>query len=81
VQVQAELDNALVARRLRREIGELFGDSAAVWMLPAGSSRPGPRYLVRVEHGAALARSIGLIDQAGRPVRELPPMVRHRRRL
>jgi len=75
VQVQAELDNALVARRLRREIGELFGDPAAVWVLPAGSSRPGPRYLVRVEHGAALARFIGLIDQAGRPVRGVPPMV------
>jgi len=75
VQVQAELDNALVARRLRREIGELFGGPADVWVLPAGSSRPGPRYLVRVEHGAALARFVGLIDQAGRPVRGLPPMV------
>ena len=35
VQVQAELDNALVARRLRREIGELFGDPAAAAGRPA----------------------------------------------
>ncbi len=75
VQVAAEFDNALVARRLRRQIGELFGDPAAVLLLPAGRSRPGPRYLVRVEHAAPLARATGLIDQFGRPVRGLPPVV------
>jgi len=75
VQAAAELDNALVARRLRRQIDELFGDPAAVLLLPAGHPRPGPRYLVRVEHAAALARATGLIDQFGRPVRGLAPAV------
>jgi len=72
VKVEAELDSALVARRLRREIGELSGDLAGIRVLPAGRSRPDPRYLVRVEHAAALARCTGLIDPAGRPVRGLP---------
>ena len=75
VQATAELDNALVARRLRRQIRELFGDPAAVRLLLAGRSRPDPRYLVRVEHAVPLARATGLIDQVGRPVRGLPPAV------
>jgi len=74
VVVEAELDSALVARRLRREIGELYGQHAAVGMLGAG--RPDPRYLVRVDRGgAALARSTGLVDRAGRRVRGMPATV------
>ncbi len=72
VQATAELDNALVARRLRRQIRELFGDPAAVRLLPAGRSRPDPRYLVRVEHAVPLARATGLIDQVGRPCAGFP---------
>ncbi len=75
VQVAAELDNALCARWLARQIDELFDDLAAVRLLPAGRPRPGPRYLVRVEHAAPLARATGLIDQFGRPVRGLAPAV------
>ncbi len=74
--IQAELDSGLVARRLRREIGELYGHPASVKVLPAGGLHPGPRYLVWVERdGGSLARSAGLVDQAGRPVRGLPPVV------
>ncbi len=47
VVVEAELDSGLVARRLRREIGELYGQRAAVGMLGAG--RADPRYRVQVE--------------------------------
>jgi len=72
VGVEAELDSGLAARRLRREIGELYGQPARVRMLPGA----GPRYLVWVERdGAVLARCTGLIDRAGRPVRGLPPQV------
>ncbi len=76
VVVQAELDSGLVARRLCREIGELYGHPARVRVLPAGGLHTGPRYLVWVERGGgSLARCAGLVDQAGRPVRGLPPGV------
>jgi len=76
VVVEAELDSGLVARRLRREIGELYGHSAGIKVLPAGGLHTGPRYLVWVErNGGSLARCTGLVDQAGRRVRGLPPVV------
>ena len=76
VVVEAELDSAPVARRLRREIGELYGQRSRVRVLPAGGVHAGPRYLVWVERdGGVLARCTGLVDRAGRPVRGLPPAV------
>ncbi len=76
VGVEAELDSGLVASRLRREIGELYGQPARVRMLQAVETRAGPRYLVWVERdGAVLARCTGLVDRSGRPVRGLPPQV------
>ena len=76
VVVEAELDSGLVARRLRREIGELYGHSAGIKVLPAGGLHTGPRYLVWVErNGGSLARCTGLVDQVGRRVRGLPPVV------
>ncbi len=76
VLIQAELDSGMVARRLRREISELYGHRAGVSVLPAGGVHAGPRYLLRVATGGAvLARRTGLIDQAGRPVRGLPATV------
>ena len=76
VVVEAELDSGLVARRLRREIGELHGHCAGIKVLPAGALHTGPRYLVWVErNGGSLARCTGLVDQAGRRVRGLPPVV------
>jgi len=74
VVVEAELDSGPVARRLRRELGELYGQTARVRVLPAGGVHAGPRYLVWVERdGGVLARCTGLVDRAGRPVRGLPP--------
>jgi hypothetical protein len=76
VVVEAELDTASVARRLRREIAEVFGHQAEIAMLAAGGLRRSARWLIRVERGGeALARATGLIDQRGRPVRGLPPMI------
>jgi hypothetical protein len=72
--IEAELDSGMVTRRLRREIGELYGHPTAVRVLPAAGLHAGPRYLVRVQtRGAALARSTGLVDQAGRPATALAP--------
>src|SRR5690349_19791192 len=74
--VEAELDTGSVARRLRREIAEVFGHVSEVVVLAPGGLRRGNRYVVRVvKDGEALARQTGLLDGRGRPIRGLPPQV------
>ena len=74
--VEAELDGANAARRLRRNLIDLYGHHSEVLVLAAGGLRKGSRYVVRVvQDGEALARQTGLIDARGRPVRGLPPKV------
>ncbi|ATQ27794.1 sporulation protein [Rhodococcus ruber Chol-4] len=76
VVVEAEVDLGSIARRLRREIFELYGYSAEVHVLGAGGLRKSSRYVVRVaKEGEALARQTGLLDVRGRPVRGLPAPV------
>ena len=74
--VEAELDTDSAARRLGRDIAEVFGHSPDVTMLaPDGPGLAG-RYLVRVwRDGESLARQAGLLDGRGRPVRGLSPRV------
>ncbi len=74
--VEAELDTGQTARRLRRDIAEIFGHPSEVMVVSPGGLRRGTRYVVRIsQHGEALARQVGLIDGRGRPVRGLPPQV------
>jgi DNA-binding protein WhiA len=76
VVIEAELDTGAVARRVRREIGELYGQTADVHVLSPSGLRKSTRYIVRVVNGGdALARQTGLLDQRGRPVRGLPPQI------
>lgn len=76
VVVESELDAGVIARRLRKEIHELFGYPADVHVLAPGGLRKQTRYVVRVvKDGEALARQTGLLDQRGRPVRGLPAQV------
>ncbi|CAN1544000.1 whiA Putative sporulation transcription regulator WhiA [Mycobacteriaceae bacterium] len=76
VVVEAEVDLGSVARRLRKDIHDLYGYSAAVHVLSASGIRKGTRYVVRVaKDGEALARQTGLLDMRGRPVRGLPAQV------
>src|SRR6476646_9471207 len=76
VVIEAELDTGSVARRLRRDISEVYGYTSGVSVLAVGNIRRGVRYLVRIaKHGEGLARQTGLVDQRGRPVRGLPPAV------
>src|SRR5438067_6130255 len=76
VVVEAELDTGSVARRLRKEIQELYGHHSDVHVLSAGGLRKTTRYLVRVvKDGEGLARQTGLLDLRGRPVRGLPAAV------
>jgi len=74
--VEAELDTGSAARRLRKDIAEVYGHPSEVVVVAAGGLRRGTRYVVRVtKDGEALARQTGLIDGRGRPVRGLPPQV------
>ena len=74
--IEAELDTGAAARRLRKEISEIFGHGSEVQILAGGGLRKGSRYLVRVtKDGEGLARQSGLVDLRGRPVRGLPQHV------
>jgi DNA-binding protein WhiA len=74
--LEAELDTGVAARRLRKDIAEIYGHSSDLAVLAAGGLRKGTRYVVRVvRDGDALARQTGLVDGRGRPVRGLPPPV------
>lgn len=74
--IEAELDTAQAARRLRNNITELYGHATETIVMSPGGIRRNTAYVVRVpNHGQQLARQTGLIDAAGRPVRGLPPKV------
>src|SRR5512142_1104439 len=58
--IEAELDAGATARRLRREVGEVFGHATVHVVAPAGL-RKGNRYVVRIARdGEGLARQTGL---------------------
>ena len=82
--VEAELDTGSVARRLRKEIAEVFGHGAEIQVVAGGGLRRGSRYLVRVTQGR---RGAGPAGRPGRPARPSGPRPaapggcrRHRRR-
>ena len=76
VVVEAEFDTAQAARRLRREIGEVYGHPSELLVLQPGGLRRATRYVVRVSReGETLARQTGLLDNRSRPVRGMPPQV------
>ncbi|MDO5634068.1 MAG: DNA-binding protein WhiA [Micrococcus sp.] len=71
--VEAELDHAATARRLRTALTEVYGYPSEIVVISGGNLRRGRRYMIRVVNdGEALARQTGLLDQRGRPVRGLP---------
>jgi DNA-binding protein WhiA len=74
--IEAELDTGATARRLRKDIAEVFGHSSDLVVLAPSGLRKGNRYVVRVyRDGDSLARQVGLVDSYGRPVRGLPRQV------
>jgi len=76
VVIEAELDMGSIARRLRKDIHDLYGYTSVVHVLSASGIRKSTRYLLRVaKDGEALARQTGLLDMRGRPVRGLPAQV------
>jgi DNA-binding protein WhiA len=76
VVVEAELDTGSSARRLRKDIAELYGHGSDIAVVAPGGLRKGSRYVVRVvKDGDLLAKQTGLLDGRGRPIRGLPPQV------
>ncbi len=74
--IEAEVDTAATARRLRLAIAEIYGHQSEIVVVSGGGLRRGSRYVVRVvRDGEALARQSGLLDGRGRPVRGLPSAV------
>ncbi len=74
--IEAELDTAIGARRLRSFIQEVHNLGSEIIVVSGGALRKGNRYVVRVvKDGESLARQTGLLDHRGRPVRGLPPHV------
>lgn len=74
--IEAELDTAIGARRLRSFIHEVYGLGSEIIVVQGGALKKGNRYVVRVvKEGESLARQTGLLDHRGRPVRGLPPHV------
>jgi DNA-binding protein WhiA len=71
--VEAELDSALLGRRVRKDLAELYGVRSEVAVVSTSGSRQANHYLVRVvDGGETLARQTGLLDARRRPIRGLP---------
>jgi len=73
IAVEAELESPKIARRVRKDLAELYGVRSEVSVISGSNLRRTSTYLVRVIDGAeTLARQTGLIDARNRPVRGLP---------
>ena len=71
--VEAELDTGAVARRLRKDIAEVFGHSSEMIVLAPSGLRKGNRYVVRVQKdGDSLARQTGRVPGPWLPDRAGP---------
>ncbi|MEN9737730.1 MAG: hypothetical protein RJA26_963 [Actinomycetota bacterium] len=73
IAIEVELDTAQLARRVRKELAEIFGVDSELSVISPNGIRRTARYQVRVLNQAEmLARQTGLVDPKGRPVRGLP---------
>jgi len=73
VAVEAEVETEPLARRVARDLMEIYGVRPELHRVQASGGRAGGHFAVRViEGGETLARQTGLLDQRRRPVRGLP---------
>jgi DNA-binding protein WhiA len=75
VAVEAEVDAELLARRVARDLAEIYGVRPDIAQVKASTAQSGDgaRWAVRViGPGETLARQTGLLDARRRPVRGLP---------
>ncbi|MDZ7577592.1 MAG: DNA-binding protein WhiA [Candidatus Nanopelagicales bacterium] len=76
VVVEAEFDTGTIARRIRKNITDLYGHEVTLAVIQPSGLRRGAKYAIQVfEGGPWLARQTGLVDGRGRPVLGLPPAV------
>jgi len=73
IAVEAELDSEQLARRVARDLVEIYGVRPELAHVQGSGGRTGGHFAVRViDAGETLARQTGLLDQRRRPVRGLP---------
>ena len=73
IAVEAELDSAVSAQRVRKDLAELYGVRSEGAVISPSGTRKTSQYLVRVlDGGETLARQTGLLDARRRPIRGLP---------
>ena len=73
IAVESELDSPQVARRVRKDLAELYGVRSEAAVIQASGTRRTNQYVVRVvDGGETLARQTGLLDARRRPIRGLP---------
>ena len=73
IAVESEVDTEVLAKRIRKDIAELYGVRADISVISASGIRRTSHYLVRVlDAGETLARQTGLLDARRRPIRGLP---------
>ncbi|MEY4367770.1 MAG: hypothetical protein RLZ28_1185 [Actinomycetota bacterium] len=74
--IEAEVDTAALARRVKKDLVELYGIESEISVISPSGIRRGSRYQIRViKGGDVLARQTGLLDSRGRPVRGLPAVL------
>lgn len=72
IAVESEVDTADIAKRVRRDLAELYGVRSELAIISASGTRRTEQFLVRVLDGETIARQTGLLDARRRPVRGLP---------
>ncbi|BDI22734.1 DNA-binding protein WhiA [Herbiconiux sp. L3-i23] len=73
IAVESELDSVQLAKRVRKDLAELYGVRGDVAVISASGTRRTNSYVVRViDGGETLARQTGLLDARRRPIRGLP---------
>lgn len=73
VAVEAEVESEALARRVARDLMEIYGVRPELHRVQASGGRAGGHFAVRViDGGETLARQTGLLDPRRRPVRGLP---------
>jgi DNA-binding protein WhiA len=66
--IEADLDTGATARRLKKDLFDIYGHESEIVVVQPSGLRKGSRYLVRVvEGGEALARQTGIVQYVGCP--------------
>jgi cell division protein WhiA len=74
--VEFELDTLQAARRLAKDLEEIYGHKSHINRIEGSGLRKGSRHAVVVsEEAANLAKQVGMVDASGRAIRGLSPQI------